>query len=77
MNIIIELTQEEVDELAITWPGGLLATPSEFLQDAIDESRRRIEYAWWLRRETAMSGSMRWPWSHEFKMEIGGPPRGV
>jgi hypothetical protein len=65
MKTTIELTPEEFDELSEVWHGGIMPDVDDVIDDAIKESTLHLSRLMHKRRELAISGAMRWPWSQE------------
>jgi hypothetical protein len=67
MRIFAELEQDDYDALLVTFPGGVLISPETFVRGIVDHAAEVADTVTRTRLELAISGAMRWPWSHEAK----------
>jgi hypothetical protein len=68
LNIEVDL----LENLITVFPGGLLPSEHDVLNNSIDFAGQYINQILHMRGEAAISGAMRWPWSQEARIDLTG-----
>lgn len=75
MITTIEPTEEDVENLAVTFPGGVSPSVEDVLNNAARLAGLYVTHIHVMRYNAAVSGAMRWPWSQEAVIEGPAEPR--
>jgi hypothetical protein len=68
MQITFDLSQDEADDIDSVFPGGLVSSREDVFEALSQDIARTLGNVLSARRDVAMSGAMRWPWSQEAYM---------
>lgn len=67
MRLEIELLQDDKETLATIWDGyACNSHPADVTKAHLETLQRMLVHINTIRRDAAISGAMRWPWSQEF-----------